>query len=52
MSAPPEELAERPAPDARVAPAFCRALLKPSGESLMGDREYGVDPGTVASIAR
>ena len=27
-------------------------LLKLSGESLMGDREYGVDPRTVASIAR
>ena len=27
-------------------------LLKLSGESLMGDREYGVDPHTVAAIAR
>ncbi len=52
MSAPPEELAERAAADARVAPAFRRALLKLSGESLMGDREYGVDPDTVESIAR
>jgi uridylate kinase len=52
VSAPPEELAARPTPDARVAPAFRRALLKLSGESLMGDREFGVDPGTVASIAR
>jgi uridylate kinase len=32
--------------------AFRRVLLKLSGESLMGDREYGVDPKTVASIAR
>jgi uridylate kinase len=31
---------------------FHRVLLKLSGESLMGDREYGVDPRTVASIAR
>ena len=49
MSARPEELAEHPP---RVAPAFRRALLKLSGESLMGDREYGVDPQTVAAIAR
>jgi uridylate kinase len=35
-----------------TAPAFKRALLKLSGESLMGDREYGVDPKTVQSIAR
>jgi uridylate kinase len=49
VSTRPEELAE---PPARVAPAFRRALLKLSGESLMGDRDYGVDPRTVASIAR
>ena len=48
MTTPREELAERPAPVA----AFRRALLKLSGESLMGDREYGVDPRTVAAIAR
>jgi uridylate kinase len=33
-------------------PAFQRALLKLSGESLMGDREYGVDPRTVSAVAR
>jgi uridylate kinase len=27
--------------------AFRRVLLKLSGEALMGDREYGVDPKTV-----
>ena len=48
MTTPREELAERPSPVA----AFRRALLKLSGESLMGDREYGVDPRTVAAIAR
>jgi uridylate kinase len=32
--------------------AFGRVLLKLSGESLMGDREYGVDPRTVAAVAR
>ena len=46
MTVRPEELEERPA---RVA-AFHRVLLKLSGESLMGDREYGVDPQTVTSI--
>ena len=49
MTAQPEELVERPS---GAAPAFRRALLKLSGESLMGDREYGVDPRTVSSIAR
>ena len=49
MTTRPEELAEHPP---RVAPAFRRVLLKLSGESLMGDREYGVDPKTVTSVAR
>ena len=31
---------------------FGRVLLKLSPESLMGDREYGVDPHTVTAIAR
>jgi uridylate kinase len=35
-----------------AAPRFKRALLKLSGESLMGDRDYGVDPRTVVAIAR
>jgi uridylate kinase len=48
VTASREELAERSSPVA----AFRRTLLKLSGESLMGDREYGVDPRTVASIAR
>jgi uridylate kinase len=52
VTAHPEELQERPSPDARASTAFRRALLKLSGESLMGDREYGVDPRTVTSIAR
>ena len=34
-----------------VASPFRRILLKLSGESLMGDREYGVDPRTVQQIA-
>jgi uridylate kinase len=32
-------------------PAFRRILLKLSGEALMGDLEYGVDPDRIASIA-
>jgi uridylate kinase len=34
------------------APRFHRVLLKLSGESLMGERDYGVDPNTVLSVAR
>ena len=37
---------------AGAASPFRRVLLKLSGESLMGDREYGVDPKTVSAIAR
>jgi len=47
----PDELAERVA-TVEGSPVFHRTLLKLSGESLMGDREYGVDPLTVSSIAR
>ena len=32
--------------------AFRRLLLKLSGEALMGEREYGLDPGTIAALAR
>jgi uridylate kinase len=35
-----------------AAPAFRRVLIKLSGEGLMGDREYGLDPGMLAAIAR
>ncbi len=31
---------------------YRRVLLKLSGEALMGDRSYGLDPGTVERIAR
>jgi uridylate kinase len=47
----PEELAERASTGEKGA-RFERVLLKLSGESLMGDREYGVDPNTVSAIAR
>jgi uridylate kinase len=46
----PEEATER-AP-AGAAQSLRRILLKLSGEALMGDREYGVDPRTVTRIAR
>src|ERR671931_233914 len=32
-------------------PAFHRILLKLSGESLMGDREYGMDRATIDTVA-
>jgi uridylate kinase len=41
--------AEEAAPQA--ATAFHRVLLKLSGEALMGDREFGLDPERIASIA-
>jgi uridylate kinase len=34
-----------------MAPAFERILLKLSGEALMGDLEYGTDPGRVVGVA-
>jgi len=33
-------------------PRFRRVLLKISGEALMGDRDYGLDPVTVERVAR
>jgi uridylate kinase len=41
-----EAAAPRPASDAR------RVLLKLSGEALMGDHDYGIDPAVVREIAR
>jgi uridylate kinase len=32
-------------------PAFHRVLLKLSGEALMGDEEYGLDPARIASLS-
>ena len=50
MSARPGD-AVRQSPVGATSP-FHRVLLKLSGESLMGDREYGVDPKTLSAIAR
>ena len=33
-------------------PRFNRILLKLSGEALMGDSQFGIDPDTVARVAR
>jgi uridylate kinase len=33
-------------------PAFRRILLKLSGEALLGDLEYGADPGRIGAIAK
>ena len=32
-------------------PVYKRVLLKLSGEALMGDQQFGVDPAVVARIA-
>jgi uridylate kinase len=36
---------------AAAAPAFHRVLLKLSGEALMGEKRYGLDPDRIAAIA-
>jgi uridylate kinase len=33
-------------------PTYTRILLKLSGEALMGDKQYGIDPAVTAQIAR
>jgi uridylate kinase len=48
MTAQPEtETGPRPS-----VPAFRRVLLKLSGEALIGEREYGIDPGVTQAIAK
>jgi uridylate kinase len=49
MSTSAEEVAEK-APSAGAR--FHRALLKLSGEALLGDREYGIDPRRIQAISR
>jgi uridylate kinase len=44
-------LADADAPGAEPA-AFRRVLVKLSGESLMGDEPYGIDPERVAAVAK
>lgn len=47
---PDSEIATAAAEPGRAA--FRRVLLKLSGEALMGDQPYGVDPARVEAIAR
>jgi uridylate kinase len=35
-----------------AAPAYNRILLKLSGEALMGEQAFGIDPGVAAQVAR
>ena len=39
-------------PDTAAEPAYSRVMLKISGEALMGDRGFGLNPPTVERIAR
>jgi uridylate kinase len=47
VTQPTAQAEERPA----AAPVFQRVLLKLSGEALMGDRDYGVDPDRISELA-
>jgi len=38
-------------PEAEEAPAFHRVLLKLSGEAMMGEKQYGLDPERIGAIA-
>jgi uridylate kinase len=49
VTASTEEVAQEPR--AASGSRFHRALLKLSGEALLGGREYGIDPKTVAAIS-
>jgi uridylate kinase len=49
MSVKSEEAAERATSEASAP--FQRVLLKLSGEALLGDRTFGIEPATVAAIA-
>src|SRR5437764_13763414 len=35
-----------------ASPAFRRVLLKLSGEALMGERDYGIDPEVTRALAK
>ncbi|HSI97969.1 MAG TPA: UMP kinase [Gaiellaceae bacterium] len=50
MSTSAEEAVRQAGPSG--GKAFHRALLKLSGEALLGNREYGIDPTTVVAISR
>jgi uridylate kinase len=46
------EASEQAAAEPGSVPVFHRILLKLSGEALMGEREYGLDPARVEAIAK
>jgi uridylate kinase len=46
------ETGEERAPETEPAPKYRRVMLKISGEALMGDQGYGLDPPTVQRIAQ
>ena len=39
-------------PDSAASPKYTRILLKLSGEALMGDQQFGVDPAVTTRIAK
>ena len=43
--------AETGPPPAEAAPVFHRVLLKLSGEAMMGEKQYGLDPERIGAIA-
>jgi uridylate kinase len=51
QSLPPPAAAADPGASAAAVPGYRRILLKLSGEALLGDRQYGVDPEFCAFIA-
>ncbi|WP_246496234.1 UMP kinase [Miltoncostaea marina] len=53
MASSPDGSGDAVRPHARPdGPAFRRVVLKLSGEALMGDEPYGIDPERIAVIAR
>jgi uridylate kinase len=47
----PAETGSEAAAEAEEAPAFHRVLLKLSGEAMMGEKQYGLDPERIGAIA-
>jgi uridylate kinase len=45
-------MVKSPAPATPATPAYSRVLLKLSGEALMGDQQYGIDPAVATRIAK
>ena len=47
----PAETGPEAVAEAEEAPAFHRVLLKLSGEAMMGEKQYGLDPERIGAIA-